>query len=126
MIAILQNPNDEDRVQSYRRFGVESWNCIDCGFNTAPGLSTRSQLEIAFGAGASEVAQTIDDKSEVYTVRTHVWKNAGMEPWGGCLCIGCLEKRLGRRLRPADFVLGHVFNQPGFPRSERLRDRLKI
>ena len=23
-------------------------------------------------------------------------KAAGMEPYGGCLCIGCLERRIGR------------------------------
>jgi hypothetical protein len=50
-------------------------------------------------------------------VRDHVWKKAGMEPFGGCLCIGCLERRLGRKLKPKDFT-GHVFN--GMPGSARL------
>ena len=27
-----------------------------------------------------------------------------MEPWGGCLYVGCLEARLGRRLKPKDFL----------------------
>jgi hypothetical protein len=56
-------------------------------------------------------------QSEVYMVHDHVWKAAGMEPYGGCLCVGCLEKRIGRRLTPANFS-DHVFNTnlPGTPR----------
>jgi hypothetical protein len=40
-----------------------------------------------------------------------------MEPYGGVLCVGCLEKRIGRRLTPDDFP-DHVFNTtyPGTPR----------
>jgi hypothetical protein len=40
---------------------------------------------------------------EVYTVKHEVWKAAGMAPMRGCLCIGCLEKRIGRILTPKDF-----------------------
>jgi hypothetical protein len=47
----------------------------------------------------------------------NVWKKAGMEPYGGCLCIGCLEKRLGRKLKPKDFQSGHPFKDlRGTPR----------
>ena len=42
---------------------------------------------------------SIGPDAEVYTVRPAIWKRAGMEDWGGCLCIGCLEKRIGRRLK---------------------------
>jgi hypothetical protein len=36
--------------------------------------------------------------------------------YGGCLCIGCLEKRIGRRLIADDFA-DHPFNSlPGTPR----------
>jgi hypothetical protein len=35
-----------------------------------------------------------------------------------------LERRIGRRLKPKDFKLDHVFNYPGLPRSARLSDRL--
>jgi hypothetical protein len=102
----------------------ESWCCIDCDINTAPGMSTRAELQKAFYAGELEqgIKQTIDDKSEVYTVRNAVWKAAGMEPWGGCLCIGCLEKRYGRKLRPKDFARAHPFNVLfGTPRLMRRR-----
>ena len=71
---------------------VESWLCIDCGYNTAPGMFGRVELERAFETnGFQGVEQTIDSKSEVYSVRNVIWTKAGMEPWGGCLCIACLE-----------------------------------
>jgi hypothetical protein len=103
----------------------ESWLCIDCGFNTGPGLLNREQMEKAarelgeaWHKGAS-VRQEFTSDSEVYTVRSHVWAEAGVDPMGGCLCIGCLEKRIGRRLKPIDFPRGHAFNgddRPGTPR----------
>jgi hypothetical protein len=62
------------------------------------------------GGGDYGIDQQIDDKSEVYTVRDAVWQQAGMAAMGGCLCIGCLEKRLGRQLKPKDFLRGHAFN----------------
>jgi hypothetical protein len=36
-----------------------------------------------------------------------------MEPYGGCLCIGCLERRIGRKLKPKDFERNHPFNNSG-------------
>jgi hypothetical protein len=46
------------------------------------------------------------------------------------LSIGCIEKRLGRRLTRADFDLRSKHNDPRekrrqFPMSKRLRDRLR-
>jgi hypothetical protein len=96
--------------------------CIDCGFDTAPGCQGRIETELAFMDGMDSV-MTISDQSESYMVKDKVWKAAGMEPWGGCLCIGCLEKRIGRRLRPKDFDRNHPFNDPRLPCSERLRQR---
>jgi hypothetical protein len=58
--------------------------------------------------------------TELYMVRHSVWERAGMTPWGGCLCVGCLEKRIGRRLKPKDFT-DHVFND--MPGTERLLSR---
>ncbi len=60
-----------------------SAECIDCGTETNP-----------IGP---------DQRSEMYMVHDDVWEAAGMTPNGGCLCIGCLEKRLGRQLRAGDF-----------------------
>jgi hypothetical protein len=100
----------------------ENWCCVDCGTNTAPGYPTRIEMERFFAANTlrSEEADlqiTIDEQCEVYRVKPSVWMAAGMKPFDGCLCIGCLEKRLGRRLRPKDFDRKHPFhNLPGTPR----------
>ena len=39
----------------------ESWNCIDCGFNTAPGLLNRKEIEEAFSVVRVET-QRPDDR----------------------------------------------------------------
>ena len=48
-------------------------------------------------------------------------EEGGMEPTGGCLCVGCLEKRLGRSLRPKDFPRRDEFNI--LPGTKRLIER---
>jgi hypothetical protein len=47
-----------------------------------------------------------------YMVRNSLWAAAGMER--GFLGVGCLERRLGRLLRPADFTAVPI-NDPGHP-----------
>jgi hypothetical protein len=112
-----------------RALTAESWCCIDCGINTAPGFPTRAKLEQHFKADALAADPDrgfdyrLDVNSEVYMVRDSVWKQAGMEGYGGCLCVGCLEKRLGRELRPKDFPRKHPFNSPSLPCTERLWSR---
>lgn len=103
-----------------RELVPDSWECIDCGFNTAPGCMTRKELEAAFSQNQSP-EQTINSKSEMYMVKKAIWQAAGMDDFDGCLCIGCLEKRLGRELKPKDFERGHEFNS--FPGTLRLRVR---
>ena len=56
------------------------------------------------------VSMELNDELEIYHLRDAVWKAAGIAPFGGCLCIGCLEKRLGRQLGPKDFDTSHPFN----------------
>jgi hypothetical protein len=99
---------------------TESWLCVDCGVNTAPGIPDGSTMR-AYLNSTGSAATHINTSSEVYMVRAAVWTNAGMEPFGGCLCIGCLEKRLGRKLRPKDFDRSHEFNR--LPGALRLFDR---
>ena len=101
----------------------ESWACIDCGINTAPGCLNRAQMEQAFASDFADrgVRLTFNEFSEVYIVKPNIWKSAGMEAMGGCLCIGCLEKRLGRKLTPKDFPRKHPLNQT--PGTERLLAR---
>jgi hypothetical protein len=66
-----------------------------------------------------DIPMTVSENSELYMVRDAVWKQAGIEPYGGCLCVGCLEKRIGRKLKPKDFVRDHSFNDPRLPCTER-------
>jgi hypothetical protein len=108
----------------------ESWACVDCGVNTAPGCLNRVQVEQALMLAAARtgrtdqgVAERFDDRTEVYMVKPKVWKASGMGGMDGCLCIGCLEKRLGRILTPKDFLRDHPFNS--FPGTRRLRARRK-
>jgi hypothetical protein len=107
----------------------ESWAWIDCGINTAPSLKNRAQTEqaLAFnrakGLPDERVHMKVNVRSEVYLVETAVWEAAGMEEFGGCLCIGCLERRVGRRLTPKDFIRNHPLNRfPGTPRLLNRRD----
>jgi hypothetical protein len=103
----------------------ESWCCVDCGVNTAPGAKSRVEFEQAFKSqclsASGSVSWTATPWSELYTVLPSVWKAAGMKPWGGCPCIGCLEKRLGRRLRSKDFPRNDPFNW--LPGTVRLLSR---
>jgi len=104
-------------------------NCIDCSYNTSPGCPTQAEAEASYRAAKAagrEWGETLslDERSEVYMVRDAIWKEAGMEGWGGCLCVGCLEKRLGRRLRPKDFNRNHPFFQlSGSPRLLKRQKR---
>jgi hypothetical protein len=101
----------------------ESWLCVDCGVNTAPGMPDRKQVDLALAIYGKTDA-SFDQNTEVYHLHDEVWKQTGIEPMGGCLCIGCVEKRIGRRLKPKDFA-DHVFNEkPGTPRLlKRRKDR---
>jgi hypothetical protein len=109
----------------------ESHNCIDCGYDTMPGCPTRAEVEQPMRAAKKAgrlkqwgFPQGYDSRSEVYIVYPCVWEKAGMEgDYSGCLCIGCLEKRIGRRLQPYDFA-EHVFNDPTLPGTRRRFERL--
>jgi hypothetical protein len=110
----------------------ESHNCIDCGYNTHPGSPNRAKAEqlIAAQKAAGIKKWSIDfrwnNQTEAYFVHDHVWKAAGMRgEWGdGALCIGCLEKRIGRELKPDDFLSDHPFNNPTLPGTRRRFERL--
>jgi hypothetical protein len=73
------------------------------------------------------------EHAEYYMVHDEVWARTGMPPRrSGFLCIGCLERRLRRRLRPDDFTDAMVNDPTVRPtpryawsyRTRRLRDRL--
>lgn len=78
-----------------------NFNCLDCSINTLHNL-------------------------EYYMLKFGLWKTVNPND-SGMLCIGCVEKRIGRKLSSVDFlkcplndmkrdVLGYA--------SERLYDRL--
>src|SRR6516164_10227215 len=117
-MTILHN---EEQPLSLKGLMSEHHNCIDCGYNTHPGSPPRELAEFLMNLdGHAPITFTRD--SEVYIVKNSVWKAAGLEPYGGCLCIGCLERRIGRRLKPKDFERDHSFNNPALPCTDRLRD----
>ncbi|SRR6266480_4105913 len=106
-------------LDEIRSAGIpESWDCIDCGMNTAPGCPNAIQVEQPF-AHNGKARMAYDERSEVYTVKSAVWKDAGSA--AGCLCVGCIEKRLGRPLRPKDFARQNELNQ--LPGTDRLLSR---
>jgi hypothetical protein len=116
----LQKRSIADRKGSFKGVTPESWHCVDCGADTAPGCPGRVQMEEDFRRNGRS-ALMVSAQSEVYTVHDHVWRKAGMEAYGGCLCVGCLEERIGRPLTPDDFP-DHVFNTT-LPGTTRLLER---
>jgi hypothetical protein len=102
----------------------ESWLCVDCSMNTHPGCRSGPEFRIAFALNPdhSETV-TFDDKTEVYDVKHAIWKQARMRAWSGCLCIGCLEKRIGRQLTPKDFSWHDRRTWADMPCTERLLNR---
>jgi hypothetical protein len=62
------------------------------------------------------------DYDEYYMVRNDIWKACGVGT--GTLCIGCLEKRIGRQLNQQDFADAPINDLEWGIKSLRLRDRL--
>lgn len=56
---------------------------------------------------------------EYYMLTQKTWKQTGLK--AGILCIGCVEKRMGRELRPRDFTSAPI--NAIFPPSDRLQAR---
>ena len=102
--------------------------CRDCGFDTSPGSPTREQAQEQLNR-TGKFTFYGSSEGETYIVHDHVWQAAGMKEWSdvgesGVLCIGCLEKRIGRELRPEDFDHDHpFFKLPGTERMLRRQGR---
>jgi hypothetical protein len=69
-------------------------------------------------------------RNEYYMVRDDVWEQAlghKIPPVEDdvFLCIGCLERRIGRTLTRRDFIDCPLNTHPDWPRSRRLRNRLR-
>ena len=77
----------------------DSWACFDCVINTAPGLLNREQMEQALARDWADegVNQTVDELSEVYTVKDKVWKAACMEAMAAvCASVALKSGSVGR------------------------------
>jgi hypothetical protein len=62
---------------------------------------------------------------EYYMVHDGVWQDAGMVKYDGAmLCVGCLERRLGRRLADSDFTDYPINDARRHYQSRRLWDRV--
>jgi hypothetical protein len=79
---------------------MTAFECVDCGRNTSHWCG-------------------ID---EYYMVHDAVWLQTGLAKFEGMLCIGCLERRIGRKLCRDDFT-NYPINTDG-GHSERLTNRM--
>lgn len=60
---------------------------------------------------------------EFYFIKTALWLGV-MPTISGMLCVGCLEKRLGRRLVRGDFTEATINSPKYVGKSQRLLSRL--
>ncbi len=88
--------------------GSVSTLCADCRTDTTP------------CTGKPDCRHT--GRWEWYICHDALWATAGMT--SGFLCIGCLEHRIGRRLRPGDFP-AYPVNNPHPWDTTRLSARLR-
>ena len=97
-------------------------HCVDCGTDTQPGCDLRKVFQDLRKNGSA--SWTVRSDWQLFTLLDAVWRRTGIEPYGGCLCIGCLENRIGRKLKPKDFTPHHPFLMlPGTPRLLKRQGR---
>lgn len=103
------NNNNEDLTYAALVEGGKPTSCDDCAIDVTP---------------YDEDGRPTEGAWEWYMVRNDVWEAASRddEP-ARILCIGCLEQRIGRHLRPDDFA-DLPLNELGGLESPRLLDRL--
>ena len=77
---------------------MDAFICLDCGVNT-------------------------HEINEYYMVTDELWESVVPEIYG-MLCIGCLERRIGRLLNSSDFIDCPV-NDGIFGLSDRVLNRMK-
>lgn len=59
-------------------------------------------------------------------VHEEIWAYATLDKPANFLCIGCLEKRIGRILTPADFSNVYLNLMLNIARSARLKNRMGL
>jgi hypothetical protein len=73
---------------------TESWLCIDCGVNTAPGCSTRAEVEAVPKKRKVVGQMQFNGKSEVYTVRAAVWGKTCLKRLAAVYALAALRSAL--------------------------------
>ena len=75
----------------------------------------------------NDCPDNVDDICEYYMVLDSVWQEAMKQGKVKMLCIGCLEKRLGRLLTKDDFTLCPLNKDTrDYQKSDRLLNRLGL
>ena len=91
-------------------------NSYHHGFRTAI-----ARINSAMAVLCLDCDEDVIEMGEMFMVRDDVWLEANPDS-NGMLCVGCIEKRLGRRLETGDFTDVEI-NRTGH-RSHRLRTRM--
>jgi hypothetical protein len=104
------------------------------------GFRLLHRAPVTMVAGCEDCRHSVGLMGEWCLLKNSVWEKAwpgtGQKsvhtkmPMKHFLCVGCIEKRIGRRLMRADFDMRSNHNKPDdprrqFPMSRRLRSRLK-
>ncbi len=111
---------DDDDEDAYNKAHEQAWEVkltkLQLALLAAEAVDDMGRLHCIWcGVDTGEIG-------EFYMVNHDVWAQFG--PAHGCLCVGCLEKQMGRRLRPGDFQDIPINTMVDKRRSDRLRDRL--
>lgn len=103
------NNNNEDLTYESLVEQAKPTSCDDCAIDVTP---------------YDEDGRPTEGGWEWYMVRDEVWQEASRDGQPArILCVGCLEQRIARRLKPDDFA-DLPLNEPGGLESHRLLDRL--
>jgi hypothetical protein len=86
-------------------------------------LSTDYYLDKPNGSFCMTCGVNTSEIHEYYMLIDQTWLQANHDSHEGMLCIGCVEARLGRMLRPSDFDQ-YWMDQFTGPRSVRLYTRM--
>ena len=107
------------------RLCVPPTPCADCRMNVTPCPKSK-RLPLGNGWPAPAHGPRCWGSWEQYMLRDDVWAAAAgdlADTHGVMLCIGCVERRLGRELTRDDFNWSLGINSPSEMDTDRLADR---
>jgi hypothetical protein len=103
-------------------FDMSVFNCKDCMVNTS---DIGEFYMVQFELWASLFGETYKPEwHEPFGATRDPDYREYAEKCKGMLCIGCLEHRLGRKLKPSDFLDAPINDPLMFEKSERIMDRM--